>query len=234
MKIAVFMDEDGNVLPFSESGVVELYSDHGGNWQCVNQVPFSLKRAMKLSDIHREVAMLISEVEDCEILIVDDIKGIVRAILEEYKIGIWQFKGILHIPLLNKVKEELTRVKKDQKKEIIAPVLTGNEADALYKIDLAATLEANKGLNSMNILIPFMQTTNFRKLSITCNHTPRWLDMATNMMELKYDIQEEGSDQMCIIVEPVDFEAGVSLRKRVRFNLEGGGCSSGGCSSGGF
>ena len=51
MKIAVFINENGYVLPFSASGVVELYSDDLGESQCVNQIPFELSNALAINDI---------------------------------------------------------------------------------------------------------------------------------------------------------------------------------------
>ncbi len=229
MKIAVFVDENRNVLPFFASGTVELYANDTGKWQCINQIPFSLNAALKINDLHRHIATLVSQFENCDMLVVERMKGIARSILEDYKIGTWYFKGTFPFLLLDKIRDELLKVQEMQKKSIISPVLTGKQTDASYEINLAEILDSNSRLNSRDILIPFMKTTNFRRLTIICNHLPKWLDKVIPQMRLNYCTEEDKNGLMRITVEPEDFEAGITERRRVRLSL-GGGCSFGGCS----
>ena len=117
MKIAVFVDETGNVLPFSAAGIIDLYSDESGEWLCVNQIPFDLSGASSMNEIRTNIKLLLSEFEDCELLVIDSIKGFAKVVLEEFKVGTWQFKGIFLFHLLDKVREELAKVKKAQVKQ---------------------------------------------------------------------------------------------------------------------
>ena len=200
MKIAVFINENGYVLPFSASGVVELYSDDLGEWQCVNQIPFDLSNALAINDIRLRTKMLVSEFEDCEMLVIESIKGLAKVILEEFRVGTWQFKGIFLFRLLDKIKDELLKVKAEQIKEVVSPTLVGNEVDAIYEINLGAILDSDCGLNSREILIPFMQNTSFRKLTIDCNHAPKWFEMTMCLLKLKYDITETEDGQVRNII----------------------------------
>jgi Fe-only nitrogenase accessory protein AnfO len=229
MKIAVFINEYGNVLPFFSSGVVELYSDDSGEWQCVNQIPFDLDNMVGINDMNMRIRMLASEFEDCEMLVIENIKGLAKVILEEFKIGIWQFKGIFLFRLLDKIKDELLKAKETQTKNIVTPVLVGEAADAVYEINLGVILDNDCGLNSREILIPFIQNTNFRKLTIDCNHTPKWFEAIMCLLQLKYEITETEDSPIRIVVEPFDFEAGITERQRIHVEKEGGGCSSGCC-----
>jgi Fe-only nitrogenase accessory protein AnfO len=236
MKIAVFADENGIVLPFFASGVVGLYSDDSGEWVCINQIPFEMGNQLGLNDTRIYIRKLVSEFEDCKMLVIDGIKGIARIILEEFKIGIWQFKGTFLFRLLDKIRDELFKLKEEKVKSIVSPVLIGNEADAVYGINLVAVLEENSSLSSKDVLIPFMKNTNFRKLIIDCTHTPKWFDSAMNQLKLNYMIEEKEENQLRVIVEPFDIESGINERQCVRLNnsVEAGGCSSGCCGSGIF
>jgi Fe-only nitrogenase accessory protein AnfO len=228
MEIAVFLNENRIVLPSFSTGVVEVYSDNSGEWACVNQIPFELTESLSLMDINLRMRMLISEFENCEIIVVESIRGLIRAILEEFRIGIWQFKGEFVSPLLDKVKEELLKVKATTAvKNVIAPNIVGEAKDLNYEINLASVLENCCELNSKEILIPFIQNTSFRQLSITCNHIPKWFESLVNLLELNYKTFEINDGLTQIIVKPVDFEAGLAKRRFMKLNI--GGCSSGGC-----
>jgi Fe-only nitrogenase accessory protein AnfO len=234
MKIAVFVDEDGSVLPFMASGVVEIYADDSGEWICINQIPFDVIDALGISDIRTRTRMLVSEFEDCELLVIESIKGISKVVLEEFKIGSWQFKGVLIAPLLNKIKVELEKVKEQQAKLVVTPVLVGEAVDASYEIDLASILGNERSLNSRDILVPFMQKTFFRKLTIVCSHLPKWFEPTAALLELEYELTETDDGQVLAVVKPTDFEAGLTIRQHISAGVLNsvGGCSSGCCSSG--
>ncbi len=226
MKIAVFVDgNDHRVLPISNNGFVEIYTERKEGWYCINQIPFNPADVSQMGEIRQLVGSLVKEFSDCELIVADGIKGIARAVFEELKIGIWHFKGFLQSSLLDKIKEELANVKSCQKINIFSPVLKSTEEEAIYEINLAKILEKNIGLNSRDLLIPFMQKTNFRQLFIICDHLPKWFESTMDMLKLKYNIEEQENTQLQVTVEPVDFETGFKQRRCV--NL-GGGCS-GGC-----
>jgi Fe-only nitrogenase accessory protein AnfO len=234
MKIAVFVDENERVLSFIASGVVEIYSDDTGEWTCINQIPFDLNQALSIDDLRTRTRMLVSEFEDCNLLVIDSIKGLSKVVLEEYKIGTWRFKGVLFYQLFDSIKEELLRVKAEQSRWVVTPVHVGDTSDAVYEINLASILENNRSLNSRDILVPFLQNTHFRKLTIKCSHTPKWFEQTIELLQLTREITETGDGHVLIVLQPVDFEAGIASRQQVSLSgIHGaGGCSSGCCSSG--
>lgn len=231
MKIAVFADDNGQVLPFFAPGVVDIYSDDSGSWQCINQIPFDIGTAAGMKDIRIRVQMLASEFEDCKLLVVDTIKGIAKVALEEYGIGIWQYNGFFLLCLLDKIHDELIRIKEEQAASHPTPTLVGSTDDASYEINLGAILDNNCGLNSRDLLIPFVQNTDFKKLTIDCKHMPKWFETTMCLLKLNYTIADTEDGDVRIVVEPVDFANGLADRQRIRLS-DGGGCSSGGCSSG--
>jgi hypothetical protein len=129
--------------------------------------------------------------------------------------------------MLDKIKEELSKVKEAQAKTVIAPNLVGNPQDLSYEINLSEVLENCCGLNSKEILIPFIQNTNFQKLTIVCNHLPKWFENMTDLLELNYKTTNIDNGLIQVVVEPIDFKNGLAKRRFLKLNV--GGCSSGGC-----
>ncbi len=227
MKVAVLIDEKSRkVVPFSSFGLIEIHSDVDGSWKCVDQIPYNLENISKLEEIRLYVECLISEFEDCELIIADGLKGVARALVEDIKIGIWHYSGVLHEDFLNVVKNEIAMAKQELEMNVVTPVLHGEPKDASYEINLAEVLTKNKGMNSMDILIPFLQKTNFKKLSIICDHLPKWFENISNMLYLNYETQDIENEQLKVLVQPEDYDAGFQLRKSIKLNT--GGCS-GGC-----
>ena len=229
MKIAVFIDEYSHILPFYSSGIVEIYSYDEEKWECIDQIPFDMSYQRDLADVQLKINMLTSEFEDCNLLIVENIKGLSLALLQEKVVGIWKFSGLFLAELLDFVKKELEKALVKPEKIIISPVLIGNEEEAEYEIDLVSVLGGNSGLNSMDVLIPFMKETNFRKLQISCAHLPKWFDRVLEAFQLVSKLEEQESELFKVTVCPVHWNDDVSFRKSIRIPGMGGGCSSGGC-----
>jgi len=228
MNIAVLINEYNKILPFYSNGIVEIYSDDASNWTCINQIPFDMTYQSSLADVQLKINMLTSEFEDCSLLIVENIKGLPLALLQEKGIGIWKFNGIFLCELLNFVKQELEKALVKPEKINVSPVLIGSEQKAEYEIDLIQLLSENKTLNSMNILIPFMKETNFKKLRISCSHLPKWFSNVMSAFSLVAELEEPEPDLLIATVSPINPGEDISFRKNIR--IPGmGGCSSGGC-----
>ena len=229
MKIAVFIDEYSHILPFYSSGIVEIYSDDKSTWECINQIPFDMSYQRDLADVQLKISMLTSEFEDCNLLIAENIKGLPSALLQEKGIGVWKFSGLFLPELLDFVKKELEKALVKPEKIIVRPVLIGNEEDAEYEIDLVLLLGENSGLNSMDILIPFMKETNFKKLQIRCSHLPKWFNKVLESFQLVSKTEEIEPDLYKATVSPVRWGEDISFRQSIYIPGMGDGCSSGGC-----
>lgn len=229
MKIAVFIDEYSHILSFYDSGLVEIYSDDESTWECVNQIPFDMSYQRDLADVQLKINMLTSEFEDCSLLIVENIKGLPLVLLQEKGIGVWKFSGLFLPELLDFVKKELEKALIKREKIIVSPTLIGCEQEAEYEIDLFSLLGENSGLNSMDILIPFMKETNFKKLQIRCSHLPKWFDRVLESFQLVSKLEKIESELFKVTVSPARWSEDISFRQSIYIPGMGGGCSSGGC-----
>lgn len=229
MKIAVFLNEYGHILPFYSSGIVEIYSDDESKWDCINQIPFDMTVQRDLTDVQLKINLLTSEFEDCNLLIVDNIKGLPSALLQEKGIGVWKSNGLFLPELFDFVRKELLKALVKPEKTVVSPVLIGSKEEAEYEIDLVSVLGSNCGLNSMDILIPFMKETYFKKLQITCSHLPKWMDKVLESYHLLLNVEKLNPVLFKATVSPVNSGEDIAFRKSIWIPGMGGGCSSGGC-----
>jgi len=237
MKIALFVDKYGTVLPLFSSGVVEIYSDENGKWECINQVLLDLSSGPGMNEVLSKVRMLVSEFDGCNLLVIENVQGIVRSYLSDFRIGIWKYKGLfLNEDLLNHIKMEveLAILERQQNQLLTAPVPVGKEADTIYELDLATLLECDASLSSRSVLIPFFQSTNFRELNIICRQSPKWLEQSMELLQLSSVFDDLGDGLFCLTITPVDFETGLVIRKAVPSDLisnQEENCSTSGCAS---
>ncbi len=108
MKIAVFVDEYGAVLPLLSTGMVEVYSDESGVWKCANRIPLNMSDAGGMQGILNNIRMLVAGMAGCNLLVIERITGIARSYLNDFQIGVWLFNGfLLEESLLNHIRCEV-------------------------------------------------------------------------------------------------------------------------------
>lgn len=225
MEIAVFLNDDRDILPFSSSGIVEIYKKEQFNWHCVNQIPFDLSFQKDLREFQTTVKLLTSEFENCKLLIVENVKSLPLALLRESGIGIWKAEGKFTPRLADFVTTKLENAMKYQEKEIVRPKLVGNKEDAMYFIDLIPLLHGDRRLNSIDILIPFIKDTNFKTLQIICSHLPKWFNYAVEVFRLSCSKQQLETDVWQVTLHPLIWVEDISFRKDILIHGVNGGCS---------
>ena len=203
MKVAVFVDKDGNVLPFYATGTVGLYAYEGHKWACVKQIPFEIHDGMSMVEVRSRIVAMVHEMEGCKLFVVDTIKGFPLTILKDQGMGIWNFKGVLAATeLLNHIKEEVDKVTVAKHPVTILPVAIGNAKDGNYRINLVEIMDSDSSLNSKQVLLPFFQNTVFKELEIICKHVPKWFEKAFGTLQLQVRVNES-TDGLChAIVSP--------------------------------
>jgi Fe-only nitrogenase accessory protein AnfO len=237
MKIAVFIDKNGTVLPFYASGMVEIYSNGSGTWECIKQIPMDMSSRLTMNDILHNIRRMVIAFEDCNLLVIEKVQGIVRSYLSDFQIGTWTVKGLfLGEDMLDHIRQEVEKaiLEKKQVPAVAFPVLTGKEEDAVYEIDLTTLTDCDALLNLHEMLISFFKSINFRKLIIACRQSPQWLEQTLVLFKLSSISEELSEGLIRTTVIPDDFETGLSVRWEVQTEKMNGseeGCSSLGCGS---
>lgn len=239
MEIAIFVDKYGTVLPLYSLGVVEIYSDEGGSWKCINQLPLDLSNGPGMNEILRNIRRLVAAFAGCNLLVVENVLGIASSYLSDFQIGVWKFKGsFFDESLLNHIREKVEEALLERQKMQVqaAPLLVGKEEDAIYELDLATLIDCDASLSSRAVLLPFFQQINFRELIIICRQSPKWLEQSMELLQLSSVFDDLGDGVICLTVTPLDFETGLETRKAVpadQISSLEESCSSSGCASAG-
>lgn len=228
MRIIVFLDDNKNTLPFYSSGTMETYQYVEDSWLKINQFQIDLSQQNNLKTIQNNVNLFLSQVNRGNILVVKSIMGLANALLSEHGMGIWTFDGFFLIDLLSQIKKEVDKACKETDCNNRSPVLKGSIQELTYEINLKEVLSSNPKLNSMDILVPFIKSTHFKKLEIVCNHPPKWLMKTKDDLQLNIITEEQINGLIKATVFPHTYSPDISFRHSV-FIPGQGQCSSGGC-----
>lgn len=200
MKIAAFVDVNGNTQDFDTSGMVHVYEQNkGSEWDCVCKVPLYINDRMNIADIRQSIHTTASSLEGCRAFIAKRCKGIFNAIFEEeLHIRLFSATGLAFV-VLDEVRdrfradalEAIKRAeqhKREQDEYSINPVpVAGSEGR--YLINLVKVQEKNESMNSKDILVPFFENNKFVELEIICLHTPKWIER--ELVNLNYKVKTE-------------------------------------------
>jgi Fe-only nitrogenase accessory protein AnfO len=205
MRIAVFVDMNGDTLSFDSSGMVLIYENNHSDWQCIHKVPFCINKEMNIAGIRESIYRIAPNIFGCKALIAKRRMGIFNAIFEEeLHIRLFAIEGY-PVPFLDKVKETLCseiieaiqRIELNkQKKECLDPVLVGDFSKGCYQINMVNVQEKNASMNSKEILLPFLQNKSFSELEVICLHVPKWFDKELHTIGLSV-FKVEWKDAYC-------------------------------------
>lgn len=198
MKIAAFVDKEGDTISFDSSGMVHIYENKDVQWHCTYKFPFYINREMNLTDIRKSIYAMAPNLAGCRGFMVKRRMGIFNAIFEEeLHIRIFSVQGS-PLPVLEQVRERIRldiieAIKKaelcKQQYESTNPVPVGGSRKGCYHINLIKVQEKNESMNSKDILLPFFQKNKFVELEIICLHTPKWIER--ELVNLNFKVKTE-------------------------------------------
>jgi Fe-only nitrogenase accessory protein AnfO len=201
MNVAAFVNESGEIVDFYEKGDICLFAKVSGCWEIKIVIPMTLKREMGLAGLRAALTASVSKLQDCEVFLVRELRGIVKVYLEELGFRLWTSEG----PLIEQL-ENVTLRERDmlaeENIEVPAPLPVGDPADGSYRIDLAELLQSGIPHASREVLMPFFETVSFGRLEILCEHLPKWFPMELAGLNLKVETQtrDASSNGMLTVV----------------------------------
>jgi Fe-only nitrogenase accessory protein AnfO len=206
MNIAAYVNESGEIVDFYEEGEICLFGKVADAWGITKAIPLKLKREMGIAGVRATVADSVSKLENCEVFLVRELRGIVKFYLEEQGFRVWKSEGPLVDQLDNvSLREQEILAEENDSAPVPAPLPVGDPADGDYRIDLAALLQSGAPHVSREILMPFFETVSFRRLEVLCEHVPKWFPMELAGLELKVETQTpdaSGDGMMTVVVAP--------------------------------
>jgi Fe-only nitrogenase accessory protein AnfO len=217
MKIAAFVDREGNALPINSEGNVHIYEIWDANWDCVDQVPLRIDEKMSLPEIRQSIRQIAFPLDGCIALIVNRCKGICNAIFEEelhmrifLATGnplavLFQVRDAVRMQIIRSIQ----RIEQQNMlRDIIAPIPVGGFESGCYQMNLVERKETEETIDSKEILLPFFQNEKFVELEIVCRQVPKWVETELIKFQLEVNI-ELRKDGVChVFVRPKQQQPG--------------------------
>ncbi|HSQ40851.1 MAG TPA: Fe-only nitrogenase accessory protein AnfO [Fibrobacteraceae bacterium] len=203
MRIATYVDADGNVTTFYQPGKIFLYEQISGIWTKIKKIPLDLNLEMSLPEVRVRLRAMVPQLDDCKVFLAGDVKGLPYAILEGMGFNIWKSSGSV-LEQLDYVAQKEFEASEEAKKPKPMPLPVGDPRDCNYRINLAEVLNSDSNLTSKQILIPFLEKEYFNRLEIICEHPPRWMGSEMERLSLRAEAEAVGgnSHDMRILVYP--------------------------------
>ena len=110
MQIATFINDKLEVTSFYEEGVVCLFDNHLGSWECRQQIPLKINMEMGLSELKRALRKIGTQMEGCEVFLIAESKGVLHVFLEELGFRTWKSTGTLFEQLDNVAQKDAESV----------------------------------------------------------------------------------------------------------------------------
>jgi Fe-only nitrogenase accessory protein AnfO len=200
MKIAVLVDNADRAVSFDETGIVKLYSKNNGKWEVAKEIVFGLKDLLNINEIRDRIRKMAEALEDCQVFVASEVTGVPYAILEGLGFNIWKMKGA-PADFLDYIAEQEAQGKAAMIKVVEKPFPVKTERDGCYYIDLKTLLDKDSTLTSKQVLLPFLQNTDFTELEVVCEHVPLWFAKEFPSLKLSATAEQVAADQCKVIVQ---------------------------------
>ncbi len=176
-KIAVIYGETEEISSVYTGKKLKIYSSETKEtpWTACKVADLAIEAVEDIATLKKLANDLMSELEDCKIIIAKGFTGIFFQMFSQKGYYIFETENITD-DILSEVYEEVFEVKKllERGGDVpTAPIET--EVPGFFAFDLQLLTEKYPEISSKKALIPFLDQENFLELALQCAHTPPWL-----------------------------------------------------------
>jgi len=226
MRIAVYLNHQHELCDFLDEGSICLFEGDNSDWSMVESFPLRVRRDLSLCAMKTVFVEALNAVKECRHFIVHERRGVFRVFLEDAGFQLWESTSEpIHVQLNEVARLDSTKI--DSCAPVLYPQPVGDASEEIYRVNMLEVMSQGRPLISREILIPFLETTSFKRLEVICDHAPRWFEFELPDLSMKVESREKmaGSDEMKIVLVPTEGERTVP-KGRTRRSC--GGCSCGG------
>jgi Fe-only nitrogenase accessory protein AnfO len=192
MRIAAFVDGNGNLAGLHQHGRIVLYDDVSGAWTLERDIPFpGAGGPTTIAGLKARLAEAAGQLDGCTVFVSAGSKGALNAVLqEELGFQTWHSQGraldLLPTVALKEA-ERLAELAADEDSEPAAPpVLVLERVGAEhFRADLSRFQNPTGAHDSMTALLPILEQRAFKRLELVFDHDPKWLWRTTRDLGLK-------------------------------------------------
>lgn len=200
-KIAVFVDNLGEVTTFDKQGHLQVFSKIQEGWKVIRDLIILPITSTEIHEVRNKFKAISTEISDCNVVVVKKINGIGYNTLSSANIVVWECEGKPEL-FLDDIVDEEKKIKKDRESsksiEVIIEEHIKKIREGHYYISLDDIQTRNEKLSSKQILIPFLENKIYEKLEISCSHMPPWLKSKSKSYGFSMKIEDVCTNQLRI------------------------------------
>ncbi|WKW52127.1 Fe-only nitrogenase accessory protein AnfO [Rhodomicrobium lacus] len=203
MKIAAYVNDDGELTSLYKKGRFRLYEGEAKTWRPIGDISFEMSADASLPNVRETIETAATSLGECKIILSSEARGFFYSYFAELGVSSWKSNAPVldALPTVEKGEREKAEAaaaagcdsahegcssggcgSKGRKKLVQLQPVTAAEplipaedlGNGHYRFDLANELKKNPLLNSRQALIPILSQTPFETLEIICDHIPRW------------------------------------------------------------
>lgn len=191
MKIAAYVNLEGEVLSLYEAGCVHVYKECDEKWELEQVIALSLNMEMTFSEQRKVLNRAAKQMKPCKVFLSGEVRGVPYAVLGENGIRVWKSQGHLFEQLRHVAQREIALQK--SKPAVPAPQPLGPAKRRDYAFDLTQVLREQPKLVSRDLLLPFLERGKFNSLNIACDHIPHWVEYEAARLAYKVELRQDAS-----------------------------------------
>jgi Fe-only nitrogenase accessory protein AnfO len=199
MKIAVLVDGAEQAISFGETGIVKLYCKQNDGWKAAKEIVFGIDDLVSINEIRERIRKMAEALDDCKVFVAAEVAGVPYAILEGMGFNIWKIKGA-PAEFLDYIAEKEAQGQTVTVKAVEKPIPVKTGREGCYFIDLKTILDKDSTLTSKQVLLPFLQNTDFIELEVICEHVPLWFAKEFPGLKLSATTEQLAAEQCKVIV----------------------------------
>ena len=199
MKIAVFIDDQGNTTSLYQPGRIWLYESSPSGWRVVREITFGLNVQMGLTEIRTLTLAMLADLDGCRHFVARSINGALLSYFDGMGVVMWKLDGepLGFLPQIQHIVEE--KAQQEQTQSTPALFIKPGKTAGDYQLDLIDALRSDKALTSKQVLQPFLRQGEFKRIEVICDHLPKWFSRELPALSLTLAVENK-PDGRCLAV----------------------------------
>jgi Fe-only nitrogenase accessory protein AnfO len=185
MRIATYLDTNGELGDFFKAGSICVFEKRDGQWEKASAVPLALNANMSLSEMKEMLGKAVHPIAECKVFLIRELRGVFKVFLEDWGFHVWKSIGTLEEQLDQVVQHEQSAPQEEP--QPIMPQPVDDTESGFYYINLIEQMRSGIPHVSREILLPFFDTVSFAQLEIISDHLPRWLPFELDDLGLRIE-----------------------------------------------
>lgn len=207
MKIAIFVNDAGQLVGIHEQGFLQLFDKPSGFWVKESELAVALNPEMSLAEVRSGLRNLLDGMNGCKVILTGPLMGASLAMLKDLRLEVFSGNG-LGLDLLDDVAFASCNATSSPPElapaEAEPPVPVQRTAEGYVEVNLLELLKHGPAHPSRTVLLPILEARDFQQLKIICDHKPRWLDAELARLALRSDTTfPRRNQEMFIMVYPL-------------------------------